>query len=302
MKNLKDINLDIFKLAQLGEISPKTKCAYLKIKYPEAIFPFDWMFDQTTVQFDKRKKDEMDDRLNRLSVTEIQAHYHKKGIKWLTILDDLYPKELSAIFSPPLLLFYCGNVQLLSLPNKLAVVGPRKCSDYGLRACDLVLRHFIHHYKKAPIVSGLAAGIDTHAHQLALEYQAPTIAVLGTGLDKFYPKRNQKLQQYLMKNQLVLSEYPLQSKPLKHHFPYRNRIIAGLCRGVLIAEAKQRSGSLITASYALDEGRDVFAIPGDIFSLTSRGTNHLIQQGAICVADEQTVIEEWDLQKIKLTP
>lgn len=293
LEQVEIIRRDICKLGMLGEISPKDKCIFIKNKYPDFSFPFDWMFDQTDIRTDKIR--DIDNKLKKIDIKNFLEKHKRLGFSWLTILDDEYPIELKSIYSPPLLLFYSGNIDYLKEENKLAVVGPRKCSDYGLRATDYLLKHFIKQFPKTPIVSGLAAGIDEQAHQAAIKHEAPTIAVIGTGLDRSYPRRNRELQEYMLDNELVLSEYPLHTKPLRHHFPDRNRIVAGLSRGVLVAEARERSGSLITAQRALEEGRDVFAVPGSIFSITSIGTNELIRQGAICVKDEKSIQEEWEI-------
>ena len=143
------------------------------------------------------------------------------------------------------------------------------------------------------IVSGLARGIDTSAHVSVLKNGGATIAVIGCGLDVYYPKENQQLQDYLGKNHLVLSEYAPGEKPLKYHFPERNRIIAGLSQGVLVAEAKARSGCLITCERALEEGRDVFAIPGNILDGQSDGCHKLINEGAKCVTSGQDILSEY---------
>lgn len=143
------------------------------------------------------------------------------------------------------------------------------------------------------IVSGLAKGIDTASHLSAIKNKIPTIAVIGTGLDIFYPLENRKIQEYLAKNQLILSEYPVGEKPLRYHFPERNRIIAGLSHGVVVIEAKLRSGSLITCERALEEGRDIFAVPGNIADGFSDGCNHLIQQGAKLIYQAQDILEEY---------
>ena len=139
------------------------------------------------------------------------------------------------------------------------------------------------------VISGLARGVDTLAHEETLKADGNTIAVIGSGLDVVYPPENSKLYDVIAKRGLILSEYPLQSRPLKFHFPYRNRIIAGLSHGVCVIEAKEKSGSLITANLALSENREVFAVPGSIFSIHSKGTNSLIEAGACLVSSGETI-------------
>ena len=207
-----------------------------------------------------------------------------------SILDEIYPWDLSEIYNPPSLLFYQGNIDLLELP-KVAVVGSRDSSKLGNQSVQKIIKEL---NNELIIVSGLARGIDTAAHMAALQNGGKTIAVIGTGLDVFYPKANKKLQSYIGKNHLVLSEYGPGEQPLKFHFPERNRIIAGLCRGVIVAEAKMRSGSLITCERAMEEGRDVFAIPGSILDGKSDGCHHLIQEGAKCIMSGSDVLSEFD--------
>lgn len=207
-----------------------------------------------------------------------------------SILDEIYPWDLSEIYNPPALLFYQGNIDLLELP-KVAVVGSRDSSKLGNQSVQKIIKEL---NNELIIVSGLARGIDTAAHMAALQNGGRTIAVIGTGLDVFYPKANKKLQAYIGKNHLVLSEYGPGEQPLKFHFPERNRIIAGLCRGVIVAEAKMRSGSLITCERAMEEGRDVFAISGSILDGKSDGCHHLIQEGAKCIMSGSDVLSEFD--------
>ena len=220
------------------------------------------------------------------------AHLEKEFKKFpsFSILDDCYPWDLSEIYDAPVLLFYKGNLDLLKFP-KVAVVGSRACSKQGVKSVEKVIQGL---ENELVIVSGLARGIDTAAHMAALQNGGKTIAVIGTGLDVFYPKANKRLQDYIGNDHLVLSEYGPGEQPLKFHFPARNRIIAGLCRGVIVAEAKMRSGSLITCERAMEEGRDVFAIPGSILDGLSDGCHHLIQEGAKLVTSGQDVLAEFE--------
>ncbi|HHA8218734.1 TPA: DNA-processing protein DprA [Streptococcus pneumoniae] len=216
------------------------------------------------------------------------AHLSKEFQKFpsFSILDDCYPWDLSEIYDAPVLLFYKGNLDLLKFP-KVAVVGSRACSKQGAKSVEKVIQGL---ENELVIVSGLAKGIDT----AALQNGGKTIAVIGTGLDVFYPKANKRLQDYIGNDHLALSEYGPGEQPLKFHFPARNRIIAGLCRGVIVAEAKMRSGSLITCERAMEEGRDVFAIPGSILDGLSDGCHHLIQEGAKLVTSGQDVLAEFE--------
>ena len=208
----------------------------------------------------------------------------------LSIFDKAYPIELKHIYNPPVLLFYQGNLDLLSQP-KLAVVGSRRASDTGARSVQKIIAELGNHFV---IVSGLARGIDTTAHVASLKNGGATIAVIGTGLDVYYPKENARLQDYIAKNHLLISEYLPGELPLKFHFPERNRIIAGLSNGVMVAEAKMRSGSLITCERAMEEGRDVFAIPGNILDGYSDGCLHLIKEGAKCITTGIDILSEYN--------
>lgn len=206
-----------------------------------------------------------------------------------SILDSCYPLELKTIYNPPVLLFYQGNLELLDKP-KLAVVGSRNTSETGIQSVKKILTELKNQFV---IVSGLARGIDTVAHVAALKNGGATIAVIGCGLDVYYPKENRQLQDYIAKHHLLLTEYLPGEQPLKYHFPERNRIIAGLSQGVLVAEAKLRSGSLITCERAMEEGRDIFAIPGNILDGHSDGCLQLIKDGAKCTTTGLDVISEY---------
>ncbi len=212
----------------------------------------------------------------------------------ITIEDEAYPEQLRLIPVPPLVLFYKGNLELLKRES-LSVVGARLASDYGYGVLkrfmpEMIKRQFV-------IVSGLAKGIDSYAHQFAISNQGKTIGVIGTGLDICYPKESGNLQIEMTRNHLVLSEYPEGTPPAKFHFPMRNRIIAGLGQGVLVIEAKQKSGSLITAQQALDYGKEVFAVPGNILDGRSAGCHQLIQDGAVCAEKVQDILDSLQLLK-----
>lgn len=209
--------------------------------------------------------------------------------QYLTILDADYPAALAEIYQPPLVLFYRGHRELLAR-RKLAIVGARMCTSYSQHCLRRLLPELIQ--TGLVTVSGLASGVDTLVHQETLMAGGQTIAVIGNGLNVVYPQSNQLLQEQISKVGLVLSEYPQDAPPQKFHFPQRNRIIAGLAVGTLVTEAKQRSGSLITANLALQENRNVYAIPGGIFAPLSQGTNELIQAGALPVLSAQDIIED----------
>ena len=210
---------------------------------------------------------------------------------FLTILDKRYPSQLQEIYSPPVVLFYQGDLELLDSKKLLGVVGARQCSSYALQALTQLLPNVIQ--QKLILVSGLAKGVDGLSHQLALKHHGKTIAVIGNGLDISYPSCNRALQTQIAHAGLLLSEYPLESRPLKYHFPLRNRIIAGLCQTVLVVEARHHSGSLITANLALQENRNVLDLPGRINDIYSTGCNELIAAGAKPVLNSNDILEEF---------
>lgn len=208
----------------------------------------------------------------------------------ISIMDPEYPEELLWMHNPPVLLFYSGNIDLLKHP-KIAVVGSRSCSRTGIQSVEKIINEL---NNELIVVSGLAKGIDAAAHYAAIRNGGKTIGVIGTGLDVFYPRSNKQLQKYMSGSHLVLTEYGPGQCPQKHHFPERNRIIAGLSRAVIVAEARMRSGSLITCERAMEEGRDVFAIPGSILDGRSDGCHHLIQEGAKLVTSGKDVLDEFE--------
>lgn len=210
----------------------------------------------------------------------------------ITIIDDSYPELLKQISSPPLVLYTVGNFSCISAQS-IALVGSRKPSVIGLQNAY----NFAFELAKTPvtIVSGLALGIDTRAHEGAIAAGGRTIAVMGTGIDKIYPHRNLALAEIICENGLLISEFPLQMPPKAGHFPRRNRIISGLTLATLVVEAAVKSGSLITAKFALEQNRDVLAIPGSIQNQQARGCHQLLQQGAKLITSSADVLEELNL-------
>jgi DNA processing protein len=208
----------------------------------------------------------------------------ERKISYVTVKDENYPPQLLDIFDPPGVLYYLGE-----LPESgenagpcVSVIGSRRCSEYGLIVSyklseDLAARGVV-------IISGMAKGIDSSAHRGALSAGGKTVAVLGCGADICYPSENRSLYSQIIKTGCVISEYPPGTKPLPHNFPMRNRIISGLSRAVVVVEAAERSGTLITVDQALEQGREVLAVPGNITSELSAGVNKLLQQGAGIIA------------------
>lgn len=213
----------------------------------------------------------------------------KHKIKVLTIDDKEYPSSLKYIDDPPYIIYLSGNIKKEDLIS-IAVVGCRKPTIYGKMVTEKITLKLVK--TGFTVVSGLARGIDTIAHKVTVENGGRTIAVLGSGLLNIYPYENRKLSSEIEKNGAVLSEFPLRTSPERFNFPRRNRIISGLSLGTLVVEAGELSGALITARFSLEQGREVFAIPGDINSLYSKGTNNLIKSGAKLVQDVTDIIEE----------
>ncbi|MGI6705428.1 MAG: DNA-processing protein DprA [Clostridia bacterium] len=228
------------------------------------------------------KKDEYIEKLFR--------DLEEKQIRGISRISPYYPQDLSYIFDPPPVLFVKGNQDVLTLPKNIAIVGSRRCTHYGLEvaeklACELSQLGIT-------IVSGMARGIDTAAHKGSLAARGATIAVLGCGVDVIYPPENNRVYKDIMNKGVLVSEYLPGTLPLAQHFPARNRIISGMSSGVVVVEAAEKSGAMITVDFALEQGREVFAVPGNINSKYSVGPNRLLKEGARLVTDVYDIMEE----------
>ncbi len=247
----------------------------------QSTFPSEFKIPQASIQY-----------LKQASNDDLQAELDwldKEGNDILTLDDALYPPQLKQIDEPPMLLYVKGAVETLLLPQ-LAVVGSRNASQGGLKnthafCFDLARKGLV-------ITSGLAAGVDTQAHQAAVDAQGKTVAVMGTGINSIYPKQNRQLAKVIAEQGAVVSELPLNTPPHAHNFPRRNRIIAGLSLGSLVVEAASKSGTLITARLTTECNRPVMAIPGSIHNPLAKGCHQLIKQGAKLVESAQDIIEE----------
>ncbi|MCT1177951.1 DNA-protecting protein DprA [Pediococcus pentosaceus] len=260
---------------------------YQEIRKSPELSIAEWI--RTTKLIKGSQKDELTATLQSEQLThEIQINEQSGGI--LTILDEMYPKLLREIYYPPTVLFYNGNLSLLSHQRTIAIVGARMMTSYGEQAIKCLIPGVV--ANQLTTVSGLAKGVDALVHEATLANAGSTIAVIGNGLDITYPKQNAQLQNRIQKEGLILSEYPQGARPIRHHFVERNRIIAGLTTATCVVEARKNSGSLITASLALTENRNVLAIPGSIFSGNSQGTNQLIAAGARPLIELDDVLEE----------
>ncbi len=222
------------------------------------------------------------------NLKKYKEYIEKNNINIITIQDEKYPENLKYIYDKPIVLYTKGNMELLN-SNGIAIVGSRYCTEYGKNIATKMAYNIAKSNKC--VISGLAKGIDSYAHIGALKAKGYTIAVLGNGLDNIYPNENKKLSEKIIENNgLLISEYIVGTKPEKINFPERNRIISALAKGIVIVEAKEKSGALITADFGLEQGKEIFAVPGNIYSANSKGTNNLIKQGANIITDYKDII------------
>ncbi|WP_025209885.1 DNA-processing protein DprA [Hippea sp. KM1] len=231
-------------------------------------------------------------KLKPKNVNKELEYLERHNIRLISIFDDEYPDRLKTIEYPPVVLYIKGQLKEMVLP--IAVVGSRYPSGYGER----VVKHLLPQLVESgfEVISGLARGIDALAHRITLGCGGYTVGVLGCGIDVIYPKENKTLFDKMADKGCIISEFPLNTPPTKYNFPARNRIIAGLAEAVLVVEADIKSGSLITARLAAEQSKAVFAVPGEIFSKRSRGTNKLIAEGAIPVLDVNTILGHFYLK------
>ena len=215
-------------------------------------------------------------------------YMQKHNIDIININDENYPKILKEIYDPPISLYIKGNKNILN-NTSVAIIGCRQASQYGIK----VAKYFGYNLAKneVNVVSGLAKGIDSYAHIGSICANGKTIAVIGNGIDTIYPKENINIaNKILEKGGTIISEYPLGTKPEKMNFPARNRIISGISKSVIVVEAKEKSGTLLTVDFALEQGRDVYVVPGNINSINSIGTNELLKQGAKIITCYKDII------------
>ncbi|MDR1913633.1 MAG: DNA-processing protein DprA, partial [Clostridiales bacterium] len=218
------------------------------------------------------------------------------GISYVTLKDREYPPLLKEMSNPPVIIYVMGTLPNNSL-TKISIIGSRRCSSYGADVTRTLTKNLIDH--NIVIVSGMARGIDSIAHKTALEYGGLTVAVLGCGLDICYPPENAELRGQIINKGCIISEYLPGMWPAKHLFPERNRIISGLSKIVIVTEASLKSGTLITASHALEQNREVMAVPGNITSALSEGTNYLISQGATVVTSYKDVLNTLNMPALE---
>jgi DNA processing protein len=239
-----------------------------------------------------------DEKYRELSREE-GLFFSKQGIRLLTIMDAAYPEKLKTISTAPALLYMNGenSEMILAKEYAVAIVGTRTPTPYGIAVTKKFVTEIAR--RDVVIISGLARGIDSLAHQTALENKGLTLAVLGCGLDIVYPPENREIMARIIQEGSIISECPPGTKPFKSYFPARNRIISGLSDCVAVMEASKKSGTMITAGYAGEQGRDLFAVPGSIFSTHSDGTNQLIQDGACVLTNVEDMLWKIPFQKIQ---
>ncbi|MFQ5862990.1 MAG: DNA-processing protein DprA [Candidatus Brocadiales bacterium] len=233
--------------------------------------------------------DELTRSRNNVNIDKELALAQEHGVNIVPYTHEDYPHNLRAIYDPPLVLYIKGKLNPSDVLS-MAIVGSRRCTYYGQSQSKRLAR--LLGQSGFTIVSGLARGIDTVAHQGALEVGARTITVMGCGLGRVYPRENRELAERISCQGAVVSELPMLTPPSDKNFPPRNRLISGLSLGVVVVEASQRSGALITAHWALEQGKEVFAVPGQVDSPYSRGTHRLLKEGAKLVEDVNDIIEE----------
>lgn len=227
---------------------------------------------------------------NKILAKKHLVYMEKNNIDIISIEDTEYPLKLLSIYNPPICLYIKGNKEIFK-EKSIGIIGCRECTPYGKEIAQTFSYNLAKN--KINIVSGLARGIDSEAHLGATYAKGWTTAVLGNGLDIVYPKENYYLVDKILRNDgAIISEYPIGTRPEKMNFPARNRIISGISDGLLVVEAKKKSGTLITVDFALEQGRDVFLVPGNINSLNSEGTNDLIRQGGRLVTCYEDILEE----------
>ncbi|GFR35842.1 DNA processing protein DprA [Thermobrachium celere] len=273
------------------KINRKKKLDILKIVNPEELYTM--KIDETiNMGIDFITAEYISKNKSLEEVQNLQKYLKSKNINFLFYNSEFYPQTLKYIEDGPIGLFYMGNINFPN--NLLAIVGSRKATSYG-KTTAYKMSYELSKYGIG-IVSGMARGIDTEAHLGSLDAGGYTIAVLGSGFDNIYPKENIKLLNRIIDNGCVLTEYLPNIKPYGYNFPERNRIISGLSKAVLVVEASINSGSMITVNCALEQGKDVYAIPGDIYKETSRGCNKLIKEGAKLIDSVDDILYEFGIR------
>lgn len=234
---------------------------------------------------------------NKVEINLLKKRLKENNIKTVIITDPMYPKQLKVYEDSPYMLFYKGDIKSLNEGCNVAIVGARKCSSYGINVCNIISKSLC--INNINIVSGMARGIDSISHIKCIQENSYTCAVLGSGLDVIYPKENVKLYNKILEKGCIISQFAPGTKPYPYNFPIRNRIISGLSKLVVVIEGGKKSGSSITASAALEQGKDVIAVPGSIFSSKSYCPNELIKEGAYVFTDMKDIYNILNIKRYK---
>jgi len=294
--NPSDESIYYYWLYNIEGTGPKTREKLIK-RYgsPKNVFQYAAISDLLELGISQKNSERIINSRKLEIVIKNMNNLYQKGIRIITLADEEYPDKLRHIYDAPGVLYVRGGLpkeQTLSI----AVVGARECSNYGKELA-------IHFAKKlaecgVQIISGLAKGIDSFAHLGARSCQGKTYAVMGCGIDQCYPRENINLYMDILESGGVISEYPPGYRPLKANFPMRNRIISGLSDGILLVEAREKSGSLGTMDHGLEQGKNIYACPGRIFDALSLGTNHMIQMGGKLVLEPKDILEDYGMEKL----
>ena len=290
---LEEIFMDVDFKGSIGESVSQTRLMDSASQIGSRDF-IGWILDLGKIYFSKKIMDKISKYgYNQALIDEIKNNVRINKASYVCYDSEDYPDLLRNVYDPPYLLYYYGNISVANAYPLLSVVGTRKSTDYGKNASKYLVRDLSE--AGIGIVSGLALGIDSHAHRYCMEGGSPTIAVMGTSIDNIYPRSNTNLfKEILDQGGLILSETGPGGQTFRANFAMRNRIIAGLSRGTLVIEAGKKSGSLITATYGLDNGREVYLVPGSIFSDLSYGCNEMISRGGKIVLSSKDILEDYE--------
>lgn len=252
-------------------------------------FFFDISSSDKLELFDKKTNKDMIELYKNGYIDDLINNMENEDIKYVTFYNKKYPNGLKEINTAPFLLYYKGDIELINNNKNVAIVGSRKITSYGINVTYEITKGLV--LNGINIISGLAEGVDTIAHNTAIKNNGYTCGIIGSGIDIVYPRGNSLLYKSMFKNGCVISEFKPKTKPLAYNFPIRNRIISGISDVIVVVEAREKSGALITASYGADMGKEVVAVPGSIFSPMSRGTNNLIVDGATPFIDLNSILK-----------
>ncbi len=286
-----DTRLAWFGLSLVTSLSPKRLQALIAaFADPVAL----WSADSAALRSagaDPRVIEALVKARTQLDLSAQLAQVSQVGAQVITLVDADYPPLLRQIADPPPALYVRGSLNAEDV-RALAIIGTRRATTYGRDVTNALVRGLV--AAGVTIISGLAFGVDAYAHRAALDHDGRTLAIMGCGIDRIYPQEHADIARRIARQGALVTEFPVGSKAQQHHFPQRNRVMSGMALGVLVIEASEKSGTFITVNAALEQGREVFAVPGGIFSPASSGTNRLIQEGAKLITRVDDILEEID--------